>query len=579
MPRRSGTMTSMLAVLATWILLPAALSAAVPATGTADDAPRPVLAASGGRHVFVSMDGGDVTTGFEIMHFDGESGPAAGRIVARVPRRPEAIAAFGDRCWVVLPPFDADKPQREVVSFKVARNPATNLWYAEPVGRFEVLPVLPREPRLVGMAGDVDGPVAVVLPSQRAARGIDRERGEQGTPVNDGAAEAGSEVEREVEAGGEVEFEGDTEAELDGGATFLIGDTNRWKWSVQPPPAGFLRVRDAVLGVGGTPDGIRPVMTWTDGGDDGRAWLSTWQQGEWQSTGLTLEKASRPLAVVPSEGGILLASRTESGGVLLDYVRPGDDGGVSLLRLGSVKPAVAGPRATVVGVAMGPWIVDADEDGLRIAVVDPLGGSVGEVIRPVDETGEFSLIHFPLTGIAMISALMAALLLRPWIERAAPREPVPGLRSMPLTRRIAALCIDLVPGAMVTIVAFDIDPAEFVESFRSGDPETAAPAVFAIVVTAVIAGIGEVFFDRSLGKMIVGGRVSSIDGTRGTAVQRGLRALLKMIVLLLPPLALLVVIDPLGRGMPELLSRTCVTTKDRVDPEAAEADTGPSKAD
>ncbi|MCP4496125.1 MAG: RDD family protein [Phycisphaeraceae bacterium] len=250
-----------------------------------------------------------------------------------------------------------------------------------------------------------------------------------------------------------------------------------------------------------------------------------------------------------------------------------------MLRLGSVAAGVAGPRATVVGVAMGPWIVDADEEGLRIAVVDPLGGSVGEVIRPIDETGEFSLIHFPLTGIAMISALMAALLLRPWIERAAPREPVPGLRPMPLARRIAALCIDMVPGAMVTIVAFDIDPAEFVESFRSGDPETAAPAVFAIVVTAVIAGIGEVFFDRSLGKAIVGGRVTSIDGTRGTAVQRGLRALLKMIVLLLPPLALLVVIDPLGRGMPELLSRTCVTTRERIDPSAAEADSGDQKAD
>ena len=53
--------------------------------------------------------------------------------------------------------------------------------------------------------------------------------------------------------------------------------------------------------------------------------------------------------------------------------------------------------------------------------------------------------------LAMISSLMAALLLRPWIERAAPREPVPGLRAMPLTRRIAALCIDLVPGAVVDL--------------------------------------------------------------------------------------------------------------------------------
>ncbi len=52
-----------------------------------------------------------------------------------------------------------------------------------------------------------------------------------------------------------------------------------------------------------------------------------------------------------------------------------------------------------------------------------------------------------------------------------------------------------------------------------------------------------------------------------------------MVVLLLPPLALLVVIDPLGRGMPGLLSRTCVTTRDRVDPEAGGADSGRAKGD
>ncbi|MCP4068140.1 MAG: RDD family protein [Phycisphaeraceae bacterium] len=571
MPRMPGTTTRMFAIVAAWILF----TVAAPAASFVEDEPRPVLAASGGRHVFVSMDGGDVTAGFEIMHFDGESGPAAGRIVARVPRRPEAIAAFGDRCWVVLPPFDADNPQREVVSFKVERNPATNLWYASPVGRFEVLPVLPREPRLVGVAGDADGPVAVFLPSQRAARGIDRERDESSMPAEDAAVDDATEKVDDASSPADEE----PEADLDGGATFLIGSTNRWKWSVESPPLEFLQVRDAVIGVGGTPEGVRPVMAWTDDRDGDAARLSTWEEGGWRSRSFMPAPATRPLAIVESEGGVLLASRTESGDVLLDYVRPGDGDDLSLLRLGSVAAGVAGPRATVVGVAMGPWIVDADEEGLRIAVVDPLGGSVGEVIRPIDETGEFSLIHFPLTGIAMISALMAALLLRPWIERAAPREPVPGLRPMPLARRIAALCIDMVPGAMVTIVAFDIDPAEFVESFRSGDPETAAPAVFAIVVTAVIAGIGEVFFDRSLGKAIVGGRVTSIDGTRGTAVQRGLRALLKMIVLLLPPLALLVVIDPLGRGMPELLSRTCVTTRERIDPSAAEADSGDQKAD
>ncbi|MCP4796282.1 MAG: hypothetical protein GY885_09015, partial [Phycisphaeraceae bacterium] len=190
--------------------------------------------------------------------------------------------------------------------------------------------VLPREPRLVGVAGDADGPVAVFLPSQRAARGIDRERDESPMPAEDAAVDDATEKVDDASSPADEE----PEADLDGGATFLIGSTNRWKWSVESPPLEFLQVRDAVIGVGGTPEGVRPVMAWTDDRDGDAARLSTWEEGGWRSRSFKPAPATRPLAIVESEGGVLLASRTESGDVLLDYVRPGDGDDLSLLRLG-----------------------------------------------------------------------------------------------------------------------------------------------------------------------------------------------------------------------------------------------------
>ncbi|MDG1898871.1 MAG: hypothetical protein P8I74_03310, partial [Phycisphaerales bacterium] len=96
-----------------WIVIATALMAAMlggsnifAATST-DDAESELFVASSGRHIFLIRPGGTVAAGFELMHLDAEVGPGAAQTVTRLPRRPESIAADGERCWVVLPPFDA----------------------------------------------------------------------------------------------------------------------------------------------------------------------------------------------------------------------------------------------------------------------------------------------------------------------------------------------------------------------------------------------------------------------------------------------------------------------------------------
>jgi|GEM_PF-5721930 len=555
-----------LSLITAWITMAVLHAGAVVATA-AEESDSVVLAASGGRHVFVVRPDGTAAAGFEVMHLDAEVGPAVAQTVARLPRQPEAIAAAGDRCWIVLPPFDAVRQQREVVSFRMVMQPATKVWFAEPAGRFDILPVLPKKPVLGGITATEDGPFAVMLPSQRTARGISRDR--QSNPDDPIAAAAEME-----EADGPPVDVASSE-----GAGFVIAPPERWRWTDMAMPDGFANAVTAVVGVGGESGRLRTFVAWTT--DDASWDLSELIDGQWSTSRLPLGPGLRPVAIIQSEGGVVLASEAtgEAGGVTLGYIRRDASESPTLLRLSQIPADRIEKPFGVVGTSMGPWVLGLDAEGLRIFPVDPLSGALGASVSPVDETGERSLLDYPWTGIVMISSLVAAILLRPIIERS-PREPVAGLRPLPIPRRLAALCIDFIPGAMMTVLVFKIDPSQFVESFRAGDPEAALPAVFAILVTATIAGIAEVCFDRSIGKALVGGRVSSLDGSSGTKVQRGLRALLKLVVLLLPPLGFLVLIDPLSRGMSELLSRTCVVVRvsaKTTPPDSAETD--PPSAD
>ena len=76
-----------------WITMAVLHAAAVFAAAAADESESVVLAASGGRHVFVVRPGGTAAAGYEIMHLDAEVGPVVAHTVARLPRKPEAIAA------------------------------------------------------------------------------------------------------------------------------------------------------------------------------------------------------------------------------------------------------------------------------------------------------------------------------------------------------------------------------------------------------------------------------------------------------------------------------------------------------
>ena len=157
-----------------------------------------------------------------------------------------------------------------------------------------------------------------------------------------------------------------------------------------------------------------------------------------------------------------------------------------------------------------------------MVTVDRADGRTAPPIVAQEVKADGSLVQYPVMGIVLLSAFVAALLLRPLIDQA-PAQPAEGLRGLGLARRAAGLCIDITPAAMIVVVIYGLDPAVFVKDVMAGDLAVASPLIATELLAGGLAGILEVLTGASLGKWLVGGRILDLEGRPAGRAQRGLR--------------------------------------------------------
>ncbi len=499
-----------------------------------------VLAAADGRHVFVVRPAVEAE-GWEVVHLDANVGPEACRTVYRTPRRPEAIAASGDRCLLVLAPVDATRPVRLGVSFRVVQHPLNDVWYADPPGDPRVLPPVPRGGEIGGLAVAGETRLLAFPPSQRKARGITR----SSTAVDDGESEAAEVTEADASEAMDVGEDG---------GIFRLQGTWGAAWESWVRPEGFERALSLVAGRTPASDGLATGVVWRDA--EGEVTLARLVDGSWTVASVSDPGEGVPVSVLSIDDRTLLALRSVEGLRLVDLVRDAD-GGLRARAFASLDSAAAKANAVAVGTDRGPWVVGLDGTEIRVSTIDRSDGQVRDQVVAAEVEVDGSLIEFPIYATLMFSVMFAAFMFRPHIERQ-PAEAAEGLVAAGILRRAAGLCIDLAPGMMLAVVVFGLEPAAFLEQVRDGDPRAVAPVLFGTTVASALAAVLETAIGRSLGKLVVGIRVAALDGTPGTRIQRGLRAGLRFVVLMFWPIGVLALIDPLGRGMPELLTRTVV---------------------
>jgi hypothetical protein len=130
-----------------------------------------VAAASSG-HLWFVRPAEESKAGFELCHHSPLLEGPFFRVQAILAHSPVAMAAQGDRVWLVFPPKDeSGNSAREVYTVQAQFNPAFGNFFVLPTDRMEPVASLPGSGRLASFIGSREGPAALLSPSPRSRRG------------------------------------------------------------------------------------------------------------------------------------------------------------------------------------------------------------------------------------------------------------------------------------------------------------------------------------------------------------------------------------------------------------------------
>ncbi|MHC4991298.1 MAG: RDD family protein [Planctomycetota bacterium] len=395
--------------------------------------------------------------------------------------------------------------RREVYTVRALPHPALPAHRFVPRDRLGIVTPLPPGGRLVGFVGTPEGPTALLLPT------------------------------------GEGAFDGPSLRRLGGG-----------EWRELPLPAIPADVRESRLAPPGpSGDGLTilaesptalETLVYRRGVD-----------GEWSTRRAAVGlQAVRDVVRV---GDQLLLSRAVDDGQALAYLRP-----TQLLPLATVQPPDA--RWALVGLGDAPWLLSLPataEDGRpMITRIDPISGSMAEAtpLRP-PPSGTATVLHQSFLLALAITITLLALVFRPGVGATVALPE--GVSAMPFGTRVIATAVDLAPGALLSLLVLDATPFDLVRApLFTPDVQDSAACTVMIGVTVLQGLVIETLTARSVGKLLAGGRVVRTDGQQASRAQLVVRNLVKLLVLMLPPLALLTLLNPHRQAVHDLFARTVV---------------------
>lgn len=477
-----------------------------------------LMSVSSGEHGWFIVDRSAAEPKFELNHYaQAMDGPYDNRGLA-LSRMPAAMAAWGDQLWLII----ESNGQREVFTVHVHLDPVLHAWQYHPPDRLRAVAVLDSPGRIIDAAGTPQGPLVLLRPSQRSRAGV---RAAQGSVAAEPVLEK---------------------------PALLHLDGRRWR--EVPLPAGFDPTTACRLVCTG-PEGRRILLL--DESTDPGLTAAHWSDGagNWSRSDEPL--APGRLLEVTSVGpaiAVVLGDR-DAGAVEVAYLRPW-----RLLPLAEFQePADAW---TVFGLTGGPVIVELSaRRELSMRRIDPVtgvvGGSVAMIPQPVMVA---RVLHRPLLFALAVTALMVVLLFRPEPGAATVGLP-PTLVVMPLPSRLLAVCIDLGLGGALTLVILRCPARDLLDvPLWSTDLTTTVPYLVAAAITVGHSTLTELATGTTAGKKLMRGRVVGLDGSRPGAAAILIRNGFKMLVLLIPVLAVAPLLNPNAQGLGDTVARTVVVT-------------------
>lgn len=445
------------------------------------------------------------------------------RIAFTFATPPKAIAAWGDRVWIVFAPSDQSDSAGEVWALRAVRNPAFETWFNDPVDRLELRPALPSRLALESFIADAAGPLALLRDAEGDCR-LFRLDGDGWTPT---------------------ETLPDSIADL-GIASAGSSDAFHARHALSMVRSGSDGRSWVVVGPGDTP----------------RTWLRV-PRGGWMESAVALDGPVVALATVGETPVALLRDRAANGenGAALSESARSESARLSLFALRSGSPLRLGQIVEPVE----PWTLLGLDDGLRLATIDAQGEprlsridlrapGESELLGPGGSMSERSQwVHVPVLGMLVVGSVMLAVMF--CSDRIARTIALPeGTRPADLPLRALGVVIDYLPAAVVVWLATDCAVVDLITlPIWTAPLDRAVPPVIALLLSCLAAGLAESIFGTSPGKAICGVRVVDAHGRRPAAWRCLLRAIFKFFVLCLPLLGAFHLITAQRRGLPELV--------------------------
>ncbi len=572
----------------------ALLSALLLSVCFAAAAPGQLSAAADEGHGWLVLPRGDH---YEVYHHapgdDWLAWRRSDEILLTLPQRAVCYAATPHRAELTLVFAAAELPgQRDVRRKEAVYQEAVRRWTWQPNGRLRVLPSLPADSELRGLAADPHGVVYALIqgrsssvarspreqPASDDSSGIPAaqeptriEQGEEVPPPPAGAArtEEGAAARPHVGPATRVlrlESDGWVEAALP--ATVDTADVLAWHLLstrtgiallAREPHADIATLYERRTGTGQATD----EAVGAAGADEG---------AEWTAVPLPVPLDEVRAAGVEAGGLVVALAQAETG--------DGEPGQTYVLSVELVRGDRRLPIAVVsalerdsVILFSGPDVVlisEADEVQPFIRVYEIATGR----LRREGRFGEPPVltqrsIQPLLIVFALLVAAVAMVVFKPEpgaVVVALSRETEPA----DIAGRLLAFLIDLLPTMVVVGLLSGLSLGAAFDSLRAlvffqSTTETLPPALAILLLTLLHQGLSEWLAGRTLGKALTGLVVLDALGGRLGFRQAVVRNALKFVLLLFPILLLLAVWNPWRQHLGDMASRTVVASRPRAE--------------
>lgn len=497
-----------------------------PSFAFGDDArPQQLTAASSADHLWFVSDAIQLNDRRVLCHHArAMPGPYLSRTMP-LSRQPRRMAAVGRQIWIVFPQSDDDEsPRRNVYTLQIEHEEAIDLYRPSPRNRLRIVEALPAGGELAGVVGTREGPVALLR-----------------------------------------EHEPATDAEANGAQLLVLQSA---QWTELELPHELAAGQPMRLGVAGAGlDRLHLLVADPDAPEQAIQYIRD-ADGDWSKHTLPLD-LNRVRALATADGRLAAAVRDTDGdsSIRLCYIRPGRV--LPLARL----PAPSEPW-TLLGMQDGFRTINASASGdVAIQHIDPVTGAVGATEPMRDQPLPAArLWHMTLMLTIAVLAVLTVLLTRPTAQEQVklPDDVAPAS----VGARGTALLIDLLPGALAAVFVLRAPPNTLLHlPILTTSFNDAAPHLVMIGVALAHGTLTELFSRSTLGKALLGIRITTANGDAPSLGQIMLRNMLKGMTLLIPPLAVFLLLNPYMQGVHDLLARTFV-----VQPRPADA-AQPSEGD